>query len=179
MENHQIRAISTSPYQLEQWFWYADDFETKCKSDEAKQILDHWNSIEPGVICLTMKDILNDEIAVSDFKQKIDRKRKSIEFSVKYEKTHTNTNVDMHLTNRRWWKWPLLKDSAIGRDPYVSHWRWKRTWNFRGNLCYVKNGYTKEVVLDYLSERQPKVVEDKDDKLDRGTVTVPYLKGLF
>ena len=42
---------------------------------------------------------------------------------------------------------------------------------------FVENGYTKETVRDYLSERQPKVVEDKDNKLDRGTVTFPYLKG--
>ena len=42
---------------------------------------------------------------------------------------------------------------------------------------FVENGYTKETVQDYLPERQPKVVEDKDDKLDKGTVTMPYLKG--
>ena len=94
MEDFQIRAISTSPYQLEQWFWYVDDSETKCKSDEAKLILDHLNSIEPDIICFTMEELLNDEISVLDLKQKIDRKTKSIEFSVNYKKTHTNINVD-------------------------------------------------------------------------------------
>ena len=94
MEDFQIRAISTSPYQLEQWFWYVDDSETKCKSDEAKLILDHLNSIEPGIIWFTMEELLNDEISVLDLKQKIDRKTKSIEFSVNYKKTHTNINVD-------------------------------------------------------------------------------------
>ena len=34
MEEFQIRAITASPYQLEQWFWYVNDLETKCKTEE-------------------------------------------------------------------------------------------------------------------------------------------------
>ena len=59
MEDFQIRAISTIRYQLEQWFWYVDDSETKCKSDEAKPILDHLDSIEPGEIFFTIEELLN------------------------------------------------------------------------------------------------------------------------
>ena len=41
-----------------------------------------------------MEELLNDEISVLALKQKIDKKTKSIEFSVNYEKTRTNINVD-------------------------------------------------------------------------------------
>ena len=50
MEDFQLRAMETSPYPLNEWFWYVDDSETKCKEGEAQEILDHLNSIEPGVI---------------------------------------------------------------------------------------------------------------------------------
>ena len=94
MEDYQIRAISTSPYQLKQCFWYIEDSESKCKNNEAKPILYHLNSIEPGIIWFIIEKLENYEIAVLDVKQKVDKKSKSIQFSVNYKKTHININVD-------------------------------------------------------------------------------------
>jgi hypothetical protein len=31
MEEVQLRAMETSPYPLDQWYWYVDDSELKCK----------------------------------------------------------------------------------------------------------------------------------------------------
>ena len=45
---------------------YVDDSEIKCKIDEAQQILDYLNSIEPRIIRFTMEELENDNIAVLD-----------------------------------------------------------------------------------------------------------------
>ena len=42
---------------------------------------------------------------------------------------------------------------------------------------FVDNGYTEDKIREYLSEKQPKITEGRDEKVDRGTVTIPYLKG--
>ena len=34
IEECQIQAITASSDQLEQWFWYVNDLETKCKTEE-------------------------------------------------------------------------------------------------------------------------------------------------
>ena len=123
-----------------------------------------------------MEELLNDEISILDLKQKIDRKTKSIEFSVNYKKTHTNINVDARSNHPEMMKKAIIKGFG---DRARSLCDINNVEKELENLeeIFVENGYTKETVRDYLSERQPKVVEDKDDKLDRGTVTIPYLKG--
>ena len=88
-EDFQLRAMETSPYPLNEWFWYVDDSETKCKEGEAQEILDHLNTIEPGVIVFTKEDQVGDVLPVLDLKQIVDRKTKRIMCSVHYKKTHT------------------------------------------------------------------------------------------
>ena len=42
----------------------------------------------------------------------------------------------------------------------------------------MENGYKKEKIKEYLSEKQARIErEENEDKLDRGTVIIPYLKG--
>ena len=91
MEDCQLRAIETSPYPLNKWYWYVDDSETKCQEGEAQGILDHLNAIEPGVIEFTKEDQECDTLPVLDLKQKINRKTKKIECYVHYKKTHTTS----------------------------------------------------------------------------------------
>ena len=43
MEHFHLRAMETSPYPLNEWFWYVDDNETRCKEGETQEILDHLN----------------------------------------------------------------------------------------------------------------------------------------
>ena len=93
MEEFQIKAMRTSPYDISNWYWYVDDSELKCERRITEGLLEHLNSIEPEVIVFTEEEEVNNEIAVLDLKQMINRKKKSIEFTVNYKKTHTNINV--------------------------------------------------------------------------------------
>ena len=93
MEEFQIRVMETSPHPLDQWYWYVDDSEMKCKKDQSDEILEHLNNIEPGVIVFTKEDQEGDTLPVLDLKQKVDRETKQIECMVHYKKTHTNINI--------------------------------------------------------------------------------------
>ena len=33
--------METSPYPLDQWYWYVDDSEIKCKEDQSDEIVSH------------------------------------------------------------------------------------------------------------------------------------------
>ena len=93
MEEFQIRAMETSPHPLDQWFWYFDDSELKCKNDQSDAILTHLNNIKPDIIKLTKGDQAADVLPMLDLKQKINRKTKQVECMVHYKKTHTNINI--------------------------------------------------------------------------------------
>ena len=112
MEDFQLRGIETSPYPLNEWYWYVDDSETKCKEGEAQGILDHLNAIEPGVIEFTKEDQECDTLPVLDLKQKINRKTKKIECSVHYKKTHTNINVKERSNHPESMKRAIIKGFA-------------------------------------------------------------------
>ena len=93
MEEFQLKAIRTSPHDIKDWFWYVDDSELKCKKGTSEEILDHLNTIEPEHIVFTKEEEEDNELAVLDLKQTIDRKKKKICFTVNYKKKHTNINV--------------------------------------------------------------------------------------
>ena len=123
-----------------------------------------------------MEELENNEIAVLDLKQKVDRKTKSIQFSVNCKKTHTNINVDERSNHPEMMKRAIVKGfgdraRSLCDENNVN----EELRNFEE--IFVENGYTKDKVREYLSEKQPKITEDRDEKLDRGTVIIPYLKG--
>ena len=93
MEDFQIRAMNTSPCPLDQWYWYVDDSELKCKKEDSEKILEHLNGMETGVIQFTKEEQKDDVLPVLDLKQRVDRKTKQVECMVHYKKTHTNINV--------------------------------------------------------------------------------------
>ena len=84
---------SASPHPLNEWFWYVGDSETKCKEGGAPEILDHRNTIEPGVIVFTKENRAGDVLPVLDLKHTVHRKTKKEMYSVHYKKTRTNINV--------------------------------------------------------------------------------------
>ena len=110
MENIQIRALSTSPYQLEQWFGILMTIKVNLNIIKYNQILNHVNSIEPGIIQITMEELVNDEIAVLDSKQKVDSKQKSMKFSLNWKKMHTYINVDRRSHNPEKIKRSIIKE---------------------------------------------------------------------
>ena len=84
MEDFQLRTIEMSLYPINERFWYTDDSETKCREGEAQEILDHLNTIEPGVIVFAKEDQEGDVLLVLDLKQTVDRKTKKVMYSVHY-----------------------------------------------------------------------------------------------
>ena len=55
MEEFQLRAMETCPYPQDQWYWYVDDSELKCKEGPSEEILEHLNNIKPGLLCSPRK----------------------------------------------------------------------------------------------------------------------------
>ena len=93
MEEFQICAMQTSPYPINQWYWYVDNSEMKCEEGQSERVLEHLNSIKPGIITFTKENQVEDALPVLDLKQKVHRKAKQIECTIHYKKTHTNINV--------------------------------------------------------------------------------------
>ena len=110
MEEFQLRAMKTSPCTLNEWYWYVDDSELKCKEEQSEVVLKHLNSIKPGVIVFTKEDQENDVLPVLDLKQKVNRKTKQVECMVHYKKTHTNINVKERSNHP-----PCMKKGIIER----------------------------------------------------------------
>ena len=99
MEEFQIQlAIKSSPYPLDQWYWYVDDSEIKCRSDDSEKILQHLNAMEENIIVFTKEEQKEESLPVLDLKQNVNRETGEIECTVHYKKTHTNINVTIWLT---------------------------------------------------------------------------------
>ena len=93
-EAFQFKVIQTSLQILNEWHWYVDDSEIKCMKEEAQQILDHLNNIEPGVIVFTKEDQEGDVLHQSwILKLRVSTKPRNIGCTVHYKKIHTNINV--------------------------------------------------------------------------------------
>ena len=93
MQEFKLRALKISPHPLDEWYWYDDGSELKCKDEQSERILVHLNSVKLGVILFPKEDQENDILPVLNLKQKVDRKTKQVECMVDYEKTHININV--------------------------------------------------------------------------------------
>ena len=178
MEDFQLRAMETSPYPLNEWFWYVDDSETKCKEGEAQEILDHLNTIEPGVIVFTREDQEGDVLPVLDLKQTVDRKTKKIECSVYYKKTHTNINVKERSNHPESMKRAIVKGFTERARALCDE---KHLAEELNNIedVFVANGYSRETVRRFMEQRHQQTdKKEQEEQESRGAVTIPYLKGL-
>ena len=78
-----MRAKSERYPELKDWPWYVDD--SVLKTERAQAILDHLNSIEPGVIRFTMEKEENNQLAALDLEMNVNREQKKVEFNVHYK----------------------------------------------------------------------------------------------
>ena len=91
--DHPVRAKHEEYPELNEWPWYVDDSVLKSIREKTKRILNHLNSIEPGVIKFTMEEEENNKLAVLDLGCNVNRNLEKIEFDVHYEKTNTNITI--------------------------------------------------------------------------------------
>ena len=178
MEDFQLRAIETSPYTLNEWFWNVDDSETKCKEREAQEILGHLNTIESGVIVFTKEDQEGDVLPVLDLKQTVNRKTKKIMYSVHYKKTHTNINVKKRSNHPESMKRAIIKGFADKARALCDE-------NHLGEELhsiedvFVANEYPRETVRRFMEQRPQQVDKrEQEEQERRGVVIIRYLKGL-
>ena len=176
MEEFQIKAVKESPYPLLQWFWYVDDSETKCKTDESEQILEYLNKIEPNVIVFTKEDEKDNILPVLDLKQTVNRRTKKIECTVHYKSTHTNINVKENSNHPAVMKKGIIKGFAdraktLCDDGYLED----ELKNIED--VFVANGYPRKVVKGYMTAEKKKKNDEEEQEKDRGTIVVPYVKG--
>ena len=143
MEEFQLKAIRTSPHDIKDWFWYVDDSELKCKKGTSEEILEHLNTIDPEHIVFTKEEEEDNELAVLDLKQAIDRKKKKICFTVNYKKTHTNINVKEKSNHPETMKRGIIRGFAMRArricDKEILEVEMK-------NIVFVVNGYSREKV---------------------------------
>ena len=166
MEDFQLRAIETSPFTLNEWFWYVDDSETKWKEGEAQEILDHLNTIEPGVIVFTKEDQEGDVLPVLDLKQTVNRKTKRIMYSVHNKKTHTNINVKKRSNHSESMKRTIIKgfaDSAraLCDDKHLA----KELQNVKD--VFVANEHHRELVRKFMEPRPQRTDRQKRTRRTR------------
>ena len=112
MEDFQIRAKSTEYPELNDWPWYVDDSVLKCKRQKSEPILNHLNSIEPGVIKFTKEEEADNKLPSLDLEMKVNRKRKKVEFNVYYKKTNTNITIKKRSNHKESVKKAVIKGYA-------------------------------------------------------------------
>ena len=140
-----------------------DDSETKCKEGEAQDILDHLNTIEPGVIVSTKEDQEGDVLPVLDLKQTVDRKTKKIMYSVHYKKTHTNINVKKRSNHPESIKRAFIKGFADRAKALCDE---KHLAEELHNIedVFVANRYPRETVRRFIEQRPQQTKESKKNK---------------
>ena len=173
-EEFQLRAIETSPYPLDQWYWYVDDSELKCKEEESEEILEHLNNTKPGVIVFTKEDQKDDVLPVLDLKQRVDRKTKQVECMVHYKKTHTNINVKERSNHPPCMKKGIIKEfadraRALCDDQHLGD----ELQNVED--VFVANGHDRKVVKQYM-KKNDRSERQTEEQQYRGKIVVPYVR---
>ena len=178
MEDFQIRAMNTSPCPLDQWYWYVDDSELKCKKEDSEKILEHLNGMEEGVIQFTKEEQKDNILPVLDLKQRVDRKTKQVECMLHYKKTHTNMNAKEKSNHPPYMKKGIIKGFADrARALCDDHHLCNELKNIED--VFVANGYEREKVRKYMeTERNERKELVEENENYRGVVSIPYVQGL-
>ena len=175
MEEFQIQAIKSSPYPLDQWYWYVDDSEIKCRSDDSEKILQHLNAMEENIIVFTKEEQKEDSLPVLDLKQNVNRETGKIECTVHYKKTHTNINVKEKSNHPHFMKKGIIRGFTERARALCDE---KHLNDELQNIedVFVANGYDRTNVRRYMHEKKKSEMEEAKEY--RGVVSIPYLKGL-
>ena len=175
MEKFQIQAIKTSPYPLEHWYWYVDDSELKCRTENSERIFEHLNAIEKGVIVFTKEEQHEGSLPVLDLKQNVNRETSEVECMVHYKKIHTNINVKERSNHPHFMKKGIIRGfperaRALCDGKYLND----ELQNIKD--VFVANGYERNEVKRCLREKVKEKTEETREY--RGVANIPYVKGL-
>ena len=97
MEDFQLRAKHEEFPEINEWPWYVDDSVLKCEMERPKRILDHLNSIEPGVIIFTKEEEENNKLAALDLELNVNRKKLVLLFGLeKLKETKDDKSFRIH-----------------------------------------------------------------------------------
>ena len=176
MEDFQLRAKHEEFPEINEWPWYVDDSVLKCEMGRPKRILDHLNSIEPGVIVFTKEEEENNKLAALDLGLNVNRKTKKVEFNIHYKKTNTNITIKKKSNHKDSIKKAIIKGySDRARtlcDPQY----------LKGELenveeVFIENGYSKREVQAAMKEkdRNANEEEEEEEQTIRGVVLMPNI----
>ena len=176
MEDFQMRAESPNFHELDNWPWYVDDSVLKCKQPRSEEILNHLNSIEPGIIIFTKEEEENGKLPSLDLELNVNRKEKKIEFNVHYKKTNTNITIKKKSNHRESTKRGVIKGYADrARSLCDAAYLEAELRNIQD--VFVDNGYTKEETISAMAEKETEEERQEDEDKSRGNVVMPSIPG--
>ena len=173
MEDFQLRAKHEEYPELNEWPWYVDDSVLKSIREKTKRILNHLNSIEPGVIIFTMEEEEDNKLAVLDLGFNVNRKLKKLEFEVHYKKTNTNITIKKKSNHKDNIKKGIIKgfgDRARALcDPQYLEAELENV-----EAVFVENGYTRKEVQAAIQEKEQRTNSNEEEQTSRGVVLITY-----
>ena len=177
MEDFQMKSKSPEFPELNSWPWYVDDSVLKCKREKGEQILNHLNSIEPGIIRFTKEEEVDNKLAALDLEMNVNRKKKRVEFNVHYKKTNTNITIKKQSNHKESIKKGVIKGYADRAralcDPEYLQDELKNIVN-----VFEDNGYSKKEIQEAMKEKTSTTREadrEKEEEAKRGIVTMPNI----
>ena len=171
MEDFQMRAKTDEHPELNDWPWYVDDSVLKCKHNKAQPILDHLNSIEPEHIVFTKEEEEDNKLPSLDLGLNVNRKKKKIEFSVHYKKTHTNITIKKRSNHTDSTKRGIIKGYAdrakrLCDNEYLA----EELKNIED--IFMENGYSRKEIREAMQQKQKRTDNNEEEKLNRGIVVL-------
>ena len=175
MEEFQMKSKSPEFPELNSWPWYVDDSVLKCIREKGVQILNHLNSIEPGIIIFTKEEEVENKLASLDLQMNVNRKKKKIAFNVHYKKTNTNITIKKNSNHKESIKKGVIKGYADRAralcDPEYLQEELENIIN-----VFEDNGYSKKEVEEAIKEKKSTTREtDTNEETKRGIVVMPNI----
>ena len=124
----------------------------KCKRGNAEKILNHLNSIEPGIIVFTKEEEENNQLAVLDLELNVNRKTKKIEFNVHYKKTNTNITIKKKSNHKESIKRGVIRGFG-DRARALCDQRYLKEELKNVEEIFIENGYERREVRKALRKK--------------------------
>ena len=173
MEDFQLRGKHENYPELDEWPWYVDDSVLKSNRENATKILNHLNSIEPGIIVFTKEEEEDNKLASLDLELNVNRKKKKIEFNVHYKKTNTNITIKKKSNHKESIKKGVIKGYG-DRARALCDAQYLEDELKNVEQVFVENGYTRKEVRSAMKEKKSTSIETEEETT-QGIVLMPNI----